>query len=65
MDFDTERFILEVEKRPPLYKKNLEEYCDRNLKDRLWHELGELFLEGWSEMSALEKKTKLSIQQLI
>jgi len=28
-----------VERRPPLYNKNLKEYSDRNLKDKLWYEV--------------------------
>ncbi|PZC77214.1 hypothetical protein B5X24_HaOG203621 [Helicoverpa armigera] len=30
--------IEEVEKRPALYKKNLKEYSDINVKKRLWEE---------------------------
>jgi len=30
---DMEKLISEVERRPPLYKKKLKEYSDRNLKD--------------------------------
>jgi hypothetical protein len=32
---DVEKLILEVERRPPLYKKNMKEYSDRNLKETL------------------------------
>jgi hypothetical protein len=32
---DIEKLILEVERRPPLYKKKLKEYSDRNVKDKL------------------------------
>jgi hypothetical protein len=32
---DVEKLILEVERKPPLYKKKLKEYSDRNLKDKL------------------------------
>jgi hypothetical protein len=30
-----EKLILEVERRPPLYKKQLKEYCDKYLKNKL------------------------------
>jgi len=36
---DVEKLISEVERRPPLYNKNLKEYSDRNLKDKLWYEV--------------------------
>jgi len=32
---DVEKLICEVERPPPLYNKKLEEYSDRNLKDKL------------------------------
>lgn len=36
---DTERIILEVEKRPALYNKKLKEYSDRTKKEKLWGEV--------------------------
>jgi hypothetical protein len=36
---DIEKLIWEVDRRPPLYNKNLKEYSDRNLKDKLWQEI--------------------------
>jgi hypothetical protein len=32
---DVEELILEAERRPPLYKKDMNEYNDRNLKKKL------------------------------
>jgi hypothetical protein len=38
---DVEKLIWEVERRPPLYTKNLKGYSDRNLKEKLWYEVCE------------------------
>jgi len=37
-----ESFIEEIEKRPALYKKQLKEYSDINLKEKLWEEVCEV-----------------------
>ncbi|XP_076030828.1 uncharacterized protein LOC143019011 [Oratosquilla oratoria] len=58
MQIDTERFILEVEKRPALYNRRLNESCDTNEKKRLWLELCEMFIENWNELSPAEKRDK-------
>jgi hypothetical protein len=39
----------EVVRRPPLYKKNMKEYSDRNLKEKLWNEICESVVTNWSE----------------
>jgi len=36
---NVEKLILEVEWRPPLYKKQSKEYSDKHLKDKLWSEV--------------------------
>jgi len=38
---NVEKLILEVERRPPLYKKHSKEYSDKHLKDKLWSEVCE------------------------
>jgi hypothetical protein len=38
---DVEKLILVVERRPPLYKKNMKEYSDRALKETLWNKVCE------------------------
>ena len=52
---DIEKLILEVERRPPLYNKQLKEYGDRNLKDKLWYEVYDLVVTNWSELPAEQK----------
>lgn len=49
--------IEEVEKRPALYKKNLKEYSDVNVKKKLWEEVCEAVVPSWNELGA-EDKTK-------
>jgi hypothetical protein len=44
-----EKLILEVERRPPLYKKYIKEYSYRNLKDKLWNEVCVSVITNWSE----------------
>jgi len=36
---DVETLIWEVKRRPHMYKKNLKDYSDRNLKKKLWREV--------------------------
>jgi hypothetical protein len=55
---DTEKLICEVERRPPLYNKKLKEYCDRNLKDKLWYEVCESVVTNWSELPAEQKSER-------
>jgi len=55
---DIEKLIWEVEKRPPWYDKKLEEYSDRNLKDKLWYEVCESVVTNWSKLPAEEKSEK-------
>ena len=56
---DIEKLILEVERRPPLYNKQLKEYSDRNLKDKLWYEVYESVVTNWSELPAEQKSEKV------
>lgn len=53
---DAELLIREVEKRPALYNKELREYSDRNLKEKLWAEVCIQLFPNWNELSAKEKK---------
>jgi len=50
-----ENLIEEIEKRPALYKKQLKEYSDINLKKKLWEEVCEVVIPDWNELSAQEK----------
>lgn len=47
--------IEEIEKRPPLYKKNLKEYSDANVKRALWLEVCEVVVPGWNLLDRQEK----------
>ena len=49
------KLIWEVERRSPLYKKNLKEYSDGNLKEKLWYEVCESVVTNWSELTAEQK----------
>ncbi|CAI6372791.1 unnamed protein product [Macrosiphum euphorbiae] len=50
-----ENLIEEIEKRPALYKKQLKEYSDINLKKKLWEEVCEVVIPDWNELGAQEK----------
>lgn len=49
--FDTEKFILEVESRPPLYDTKLKEYSNKLVKANCWIEVAKVMHENWDEMS--------------
>lgn len=55
---DNEFLIKEIEKRPALYNKQLKEYSDRNLKEKLWAEVSALVIPKWNELAAKDKKTE-------
>ena len=38
-----------------MYKKNLKEYSDGNLKEKLWYEVCESVVTNWSELTAEQK----------
>jgi hypothetical protein len=44
--FDTQKFIIEVEKRPALYNKSILEYSDKDLKEELWIEVCEAIVSN-------------------
>ncbi|KAG8324091.1 hypothetical protein J6590_100455 [Homalodisca vitripennis] len=48
----------EVEKRPALYNKQLKEYSDRNIKEKLWTEVCGKVIENWNDLTSKEKKHK-------
>lgn len=55
---DTDLLISEVEKRPALYNKQLKEYSDRNIKEKLWTEVCGKVIENWNDLTSKEKKHK-------
>jgi hypothetical protein len=54
---DVETLVREVERRTPLYKQ-LKEYSDKNLKEKLWSEVCESVVTNWSELPAEQKSEK-------
>ena len=44
--FDTELFIDEMEKRPPIWDMSCADYKDRVVKKRCWEEIVDIFCTG-------------------
>jgi hypothetical protein len=59
-----EKLMWEVD-RSPLYKKKLNEYSDRNLKDKLWYAVYESDVTNWSELPAEQKSEKCLLMFLL
>lgn len=57
MTFDTERFIVEVERRTAIWNVSSPDYSNRELKKRQWEEIVEMF--GGEELQEREKKDDL------
>lgn len=55
---DSEQLIKEVEKRPALYNKQLKEYSDRSIREKMWGEVCLLVVPNWTELAAKDKKIK-------
>jgi hypothetical protein len=55
---NVEKLILALERRPPLYKRNMKEYGDRSLKGELWNEVCESVVTNLSELPAEQKSAK-------
>ncbi|XP_046967250.1 uncharacterized protein LOC124535193 [Vanessa cardui] len=53
-NFDTERFIEEIENRPPLWDSTLEEYSKRELKKQCWDDIVDIF--GGKSLTATERR---------
>ncbi|CAH1981145.1 unnamed protein product [Acanthoscelides obtectus] len=51
-----EELIDEVSKRPALYKKDMKQYSDINVKKKLWEEVCEALISNWGKLSANERK---------
>jgi len=54
-NFDTEKFIFEVENRPAIWNSASEEYANRILKKKSWEELVDIF-STHNECNINEKK---------
>jgi len=55
MDFDTEKFIFEIQNRQSLWNTTCSDYSDRNIKQREWQEVVNIY---GAELS-WEEKNKL------
>jgi hypothetical protein len=55
---DSEKFICEVEARPPLYNVQLKECSNREVKATRWAEIGEAMYEDWSTVSSSIKNER-------
>lgn len=53
--FDTERFIIEVQERPALYEVKSKEYANREIKAKLWMEIGQEVVAHWADLGPEEK----------
>jgi len=53
MEFDTEKFIIEIQNRQSLWNTKGSDYSDRNKKQRDWEEVVNIY---GAELSADEKK---------
>ncbi|CAG9771618.1 unnamed protein product [Ceutorhynchus assimilis] len=62
--YDSEQLITEVEKRPSLYDKNIKEYNDKNVREKLWREVCEAIIMNWKEVNPeCKEKTARDIQR--
>lgn len=56
--FDTEMFIVTIEKHECSWKLNSKEYSDRYAKVRAWSNVGETMFDGWHELNDAEQKLR-------
>lgn len=54
--FDTEMFIVHVEKRENLWKSTCKEYSDKHAKSRAWNDIGSSMFDEWDNFNG-DKKT--------
>jgi hypothetical protein len=54
MDFDTEKFSLQVKQRPAVWDLSSDEYSNKNLKKNMWEEITMVF--GGSECTTTKEK---------
>ncbi|XP_047021229.1 uncharacterized protein LOC124638988 [Helicoverpa zea] len=57
MDFDTEKFIVEIQNRPAIWNTKSAEYSDKNLRSKAWEELVEIYGADLSQ----DKKKELGL----
>ncbi|XP_071056418.1 uncharacterized protein [Onthophagus taurus] len=56
--FDIEKFIDAIEERPALYNLANNDYHNRDLKIRLWEEIGEIMYLDWAKLNNKEKNER-------
>ncbi|XP_077283229.1 uncharacterized protein LOC143909198 [Arctopsyche grandis] len=56
--FDIEAFISALEERPALYDLSNKGYRNRDMKMKLWEEVGEVMYSNWSNLNNKEKNEK-------
>ena len=49
--FDTEKLVVEVERRPAVYKTRLPEYSDKHVKEKSWTEVCEAIVPNWGQVN--------------
>ncbi|CAG9790185.1 unnamed protein product [Diatraea saccharalis] len=62
MNFDTEKFIVEIKNRPCIWDSTSTDYSDRNLKIKSWDEIVDIFKEK-EVMTIQEKKVLVDTLQ--
>ena len=55
-NFDTQRFIIEIEKRPAIWDERLKDYSDKISKAKAWHEIGSIITHNFNELDCQGKK---------
>lgn len=53
--FDTEVFINEIQTRPPLWNTKSKDYSNRDIKGKLWIEVGSTIVQNWDELNNADK----------
>jgi hypothetical protein len=54
-EFDTEQFIVEVQRRPALWDSSTDDYSNRVIRKKSWNELCELFIPNFNSKTGPEK----------
>lgn len=62
--FDTEKFINEISLRPALWQMSSKEYSNRDLKCKLWIEIGQVMVYNWEQLSPEEKNKEGECQTI-
>lgn len=61
-EFDTDRFILEVEARPALWDFESPEYSNKHLKTQAWDEVCQIVHPNFQSMKTSEKAGKCNVR---